>query len=163
MFLMVDDNQESVEAVSWTASEFIARQKSPGWYFALGLVALALAALLYWLTKDAVTGAVVVICALFFGIFAARQPRQLEYGIDRKGVKVGVRQYGFQDFKSFSVINEGSFGAINLMPLKRFSPELTIYYAPEQEQQIVAILSNYLPFEEARPDRIENLMRRIGF
>jgi hypothetical protein len=169
MFLM-DDNKNNPEtpspqtqAVSWTASEFIARQKSAGWYVNLTIAALALAGLLYLLTKDAVSVGAVIVGALFLGIFAARQPRQLEYGIDRHGIKVGAKQYGFQDFKSFSVMSEGSFGAINFMPLKRFSPVLTIYYAPEQEQQIMTILADYLPFEEARPDRIENLMRRIGF
>jgi hypothetical protein len=158
-----DAQAGQAEAVSWTASEFIAHQKSAGWYVNLTIAALALAALLYWLTKDRVSGAAVIVGALFLGIFAARQPRQLEYGIDRNGIKVAAKRYSFQDFKSFSATSEGSFGAINFMPLKRFSPVLTIYYAPEQEQPIMTILANYLPFEEARPDHVENLMRRIRF
>jgi hypothetical protein len=149
--------------VSWTASEFIAHEKSAGWYINLAGAALLLAVLMYLFTRDMVSVVVVVVGAIFLGIFAARKPRQLDYVIDRHGVKIGAKQYGFQDFKSVSMVQESQFSAINLMPLKRFAPILTIYYAPEQEQQILTILADYLPLEEARPDRVETLMRRIRF
>jgi len=161
--ITTDTQTSQTEGVSWTASEFIAHQKSVGWYLNLAIAAVLLSVVLYWLTKDTVTAVVVIVAAIFLGIFAARQPRQLEYSIDRHGVKVGNKRYGFQDFKSFSIVSEGPFSAINLMPLKRFAPVLTIYFAAEQEEEITAMLADYLPFEEARPDTIENLMRRIRF
>lgn len=150
-------------AVTWTASEFIAHEKSALWYVWLFVAAGALAAALYLITRDKVTAMVVIGAAMFLAIYGARKPRQLDYAIDQTGVKVASKQFSFGDFKSFSVVHEGQFGAINFMPLRRFSPELTVYYTLEQEQQILSILANYLPFEEAKTDRIENLMRRIGF
>jgi hypothetical protein len=167
-----DSNKESAEnmpkagsdeSVVWTASEFIAHEKSAGWYINLAVAAVLLAGLTFLVTRDGVSAAVVIVGAVFFAIFAARKPRQLEYGISRYGVSIAAKQYGFQDFKSFSLVQEGAFGAINFMPLKRFAPVLTIYYEPTQEQQILSILAEHLPFEEARPDRVESLMRLIRF
>lgn len=154
---------EDTAEVSWTASEFIAHEKSAGWYINLIIAAVLLAGVVYILTRDLVSPFAVLIGAVFFGIFAARPPRQLTYTLNHRGIQAGPKQYAFDNFKSFSVTQEAPFPAINLMPLKRFAPLLTIYYDPAQEQQILSVLAQYLPFEEAKKDRIESLMHRIRF
>ena len=149
--------------INWTASEFIAHDKTAGWYGTLAGVAVLLAAIIFLLTRDAISSSVVVVGALLFGVYAARQPRQLPYSLSDHGLHVGSRFYPLQQFRSFSVVPEGAFSSIVFMPLKRFAPLTTIYYPPESEDQIVSILSTELPFAEHRHDAIERLMRRIRF
>lgn len=150
-------------SITWTASEFIAHQKTPLWYLSLGVAAAVLAVIVWLLTKDVVSPAVIIIGALLLAIYGARQPRQIQYRLDQKGIHVGSRQYAYQEFRSFSIIPEGAFNSIVLTPLKRFSLLLTIYYAPEDEQKIVALLSERLPMEPRRKDAIDRLMWRIRF
>ena len=150
-------------AVTWTASEFIAHDKSPAWYFGLAVGAAVAAALIYLLTKDVVSVVVIIVAALVFGSYGARQPRQLQYQIDQRDVTIGDKRYGFDEFKSFSVVPEGAFSSIAFMPLKRFSPIITIYFAPEDEKKILDVLSGTLPYEEPRRDVVDSLMRRIRF
>lgn len=150
-------------SISWTASEFIAHSKSSGWYMVLIGAALVIAVLVWLVTKDMVSSAVVVIGALLLAVYGARQPRQLEYRVDQQGLAIGARQHGFHEFRSFSIVPEGAFNGIVLMPLKRFSPLITIYYAPEDEDKIVALLSERLPMEERKKDVIDRLMWRIRF
>lgn len=150
-------------SVSWTASEFIAHEKQPNWYGALiGVVAL-LTAIIYVLTRDVISSLVVIVGGVFFGVYAARQPRQISYIVDERGLKVGQRFYEFSQFRSFSVVPEGAFNSIIFMPHKRFAPYTTIYYAPESEDQIVDILSEELPYTEHNHDFVERLMRHIRF
>ncbi len=52
---------------TWTASEFVAHQKTPGWYGLLALAALVLSGLIYLLTRDIISASVVIVAALFFG------------------------------------------------------------------------------------------------
>ena len=149
--------------VTWTASEFIAHDKSVGWYLGLAIGTIAFSVLIFLVTRDVVSVVVIVVAAIVFGAYGARQPRQLQYAIDQAGVTIGAKRYTYDQFKSFSVVPEGGFSSISFMPLKRLSPITTIYYAPEDENKIMAVLSGCLPYQEPRRDLVDNLMRRIRF
>jgi hypothetical protein len=104
-----------------------------------------------------------VIVTVLFGVFAARKPRTLNYALDDAGIHIGQKFYSYGDFKSFSVLDEGGLNAIWLMPLKRFMPSLTIYYAPNDEDKIMRVLSSFLPFEDRDHDMVDRLMRKVRF
>ena len=155
--------QPEQSGISWTASEFINHEKGVGWYGLLLIGSVLLAALVYLVTHDKVSTSVVVLAALVLAVFAAHKPRTQQYGLSQRGLQVGVRLYGFQDFKTFSIIEEGAIASIVFMPLKRFMPPLTIYVAPDMEERVVNFLSAYLPFEQRRADAFDSLLRRIRF
>ena len=157
------DKADTLQDVTWTASEFIAHDKTAGWYIGLMAVAILLAAAIYLLTSDPVSAAVIIVAALFLAYYGSHKPRQLEYHLDSEGIKVGERHYGYDAFRSFSVVPEGAFSSIVFMPLKRFALPLTLYYAPDDEEKIVSLLVDRLPLEEHRPDAVDSLMRRIRF
>jgi hypothetical protein len=150
-------------SISWTASEFIAHSKSASWYVLLMGVAAVAAAIVWLLTKDTVSAAVVVVGAALLAVYGARQPRQLEYRLDQQALSIGTRTYNYHQFRSFSIVPEGAFNSIVFMPLKRFAPLITIYYAPEDEDKIVSLLADRLPMEERKKDAIDRLMWRIRF
>lgn len=150
-------------SITWTASEYIAHHKSPGWYGALGGIAVVVAAVIWFFTKDIISAAVVIVAAIAFGGYGARQPRQLRYSLDNHGLTIGERRFVYQQFRSFSMVPEGAFASIVFVPLKRFSPLTTIYYDPADEAKIVALLSDRLPHEERQQAMIDRLMWRIRF
>ena len=98
-----------------------------------------------------------------FGAFAARKPQELKYRLDNSALHVGDRSYLYSQFKSFTVIEEGLIHSIMLMPLQRFMPPLSVYYAPEDEDKISEALSSYLPYEDRKQDFIDKLMRKVRF
>lgn len=151
------------EPIEWTASEFIAHDKSGVWYGGLATAAVVLAGIVLLLTHDFISAGVIIFGALLFGVYANRKPRQLPYRLTHHGLDVGQRHYDLHQFRSFSIVPEGVFSSIVLMPLRRFAPLTTIYYAPEDEARIVAVLSQQLPHAEHHPDPVERLMRLIRF
>jgi hypothetical protein len=151
------------ETISWTASEFIAHHKSPGWYLLLTIIAVVLAVIIWFLTRDAISVAVIIVGAAIFGTYAARKPHQVPYQVDEAGIGIGIRHYGYEQLRSFAIVPEGAFSSIVFMPLKRFMPVITIYYAPQDEARIVETLSARLPVERQQGDMIDRLMRRIRF
>jgi hypothetical protein len=153
-----DDN-----SISWTASEYVAHDKSPGWYLALMIGAAGLSVLIYLMTHDFISVGVVLISALLIGSYGSRRPRQLEYRVDQHGIAIGGKNYSYRQFRYFSVVPEGAFSSMVFIPLSRFALPLSIYYAPEDEEKILAVLSDHLPFEPEHRDPIDNLMRRIRF
>ncbi len=160
--------QQSVPAaaeasVTWTASEFIAHHKTPGWFGVLAVGSVIGAVIAWLITKDVITALSIVGAAALLAAYAGRQPRELTYRIDRSGLHVGPRFYRFDDFRSFAVMAEGAFANIAFTPLKRFAPMLTVYFDPNDEAQIVDVLSNYLPLQPRKADPIDRLMWRIRF
>lgn len=154
-------DEPAATEVSWSASEFIAHEKSPLWYLALAGLAIVLVAAVYFLFHDMVAAFAIVFVAIIFGFLAAHKPRVLAYHIGPEGLSIDKKMYSFADFKSFGVVNEGAFSSITFMPMKRFMPSLSIYYPPEEEETIVDALSNYLPFAPVTHDLVDRLMHRI--
>ena len=133
------------------------------WYLVLSLVAVIIAALIYFVTKDIISVGVVILSAFFLGMFAARKPRQLEYQIDPDGINIGDKRYFYDDFRSFGIIPEGPFSSIVFMPHKRFAVPISIYYPPDQEDNIANLIGQQLPIEEHKHDAVDRLMRTIRF
>ena len=123
------------DGISWTASEFIAHAKTGGWYAILGVITLALAGLAYYFA-DIFSAIVVVVVAILFGYMASRKPRELPYMVNEKGVQVDKKLYPYGSFKSFSIIQEEGIESIWFMPLQRFAPGLTIYFAPQGAKKL---------------------------
>ncbi len=151
------------EHIEWTASEYIANPKNAGWFAALIFASLVLAAIVFAITEELVPTAVIVIVGILFGIFAARQPRTLEYRIDNTGLHIGPKFYPYGAFKAFSVANEHAIGYIQLLPLRRFMPPLIIHYPPDDEDRIAEVLASYLPYEEHRHDVVESIAKKFRF
>jgi hypothetical protein len=158
-----DDSRNSTEAISWTASEFIAHQKSVGWYLLLTLIAVGVSAGIYFITEDKITSVIILIVALMFGAVAARKPRVLDYEVSARGVRIGEKIYPYQILKSFSVIQEDAVSSVMLLPLRRFMPSIILYYPPEQEDEVLNALGSYLPLEQRSSDAIDKLMRKVRF
>ena len=154
-----DDDSE----VSWSASEFIAHDKTASWYIILFFSAVIVTAGTFLLTRDYITSGMILVAALLFGIMGARKPRELDYRVSQDGIRMGNKFYSYGVFKSFSVMQEEGIESIWFMPLKRFMPGLSIYFAPNDGQKIVDVLSDYLPFEARELDPVDKLMHRLRF
>ena len=151
-------------AISWTASEFIAHTKTAVWYIVLMFASVAVAGLAYLITRgDKLTTAVMIIAGILFGVMAARKPRELPYAIDSQGLQIGEKKFRYSDFKSFSLVQEEGMESIWILPLQRFSPGLSIYFAPDDRDKIVQILQEYLPVEQRQLDYVDKLMHKIRF
>lgn len=149
--------------ISWTASEYISHQKDSGWYVMLGAGSVIAAIAVYVITQDRISSAMMVVVAVLFGIFAARKPKVLKYQITSHGITIGDKFYSFNEFKSFTVFDEGQISSVSLAPMKRFMPNLSIYYPPEQEEQIVGVVASFIPHEDREPDALDKFMHRVRF
>lgn len=149
--------------VSWTAAEFIEHQKSVGWYGLLVLMAIIISGLDFLLTHDFISTGVVLFGVALLGAYANHKPRVQEYRLSLDGLHIGAKVYGFQDFKDFSVADEGTLASINFTPLRRFQLPLTIYVEPSIEGPVLDYLVNFLPFERRQADSVDSMLRRIKF
>ncbi len=147
------------DLLQWTATDGM-HQQSAGWLAILGIGVVILAALVYLVTRDKVSTGSIVLAVLLFGVYSLRKTQTLQYQMDNDGIAIGQKLYPYAQFRSFSVVEPGD---IVLMPLKRFMPLLTISYAPDMEERVIAMLADRLPMETYKRDAMDALIRKLRF
>lgn len=151
------------DVVTWEASEYIHHQKSAGWFLLLGLGTAGLSAGLYLLIGDIFSIIVLVILAVTTGIFAARPPRTLRYSLSHSGLSVDKKRYPLDEFRSYSLAQEGAILSITFLPTRRFMVPVTVYFSPQDEAKIIEVLAANLPHEARPPDMIDRWSSRLRF
>lgn len=157
------------QAVSWKASEYIHHEKSSSWYFGLVGIAILVGVVLYLLNDDitSVGGItsylVLIVMTAAVMVYANRKPETLQYQLDQEALDIGDRTYLLEDFRSFSILQDGGVVSVQLAPLKRFMPPVSLYYDPQDEEAIINILASVLPHEEAELDFVDRLIRKVRF
>ncbi len=150
-------------SVSWSASEFVAHQKSFLWFALVTLATIILAAIVWILTKDKISTGTLFVVGMVLLFYGSKRPRDRRYQIDSKGIHIDERLISYDDLRSFSLNKRGAFSSVVLVPLKRFGLVVNAYYDPRDEQKIISILSSHIPMEKARKDLLDDLMWKIHF
>lgn len=150
--------------VTWSAVEFIEHKKSFSWFLILGLVFIIIATAVYFIVHSVFPSIMVILIGIAFAVIGGRPPRVLDYVLSSSGIKIGERFISYNEFKSFSIIDENTnLSSISFNPLKRFTFPVTIYFDQINEDKILSLLMQFLPHEEAPNDPIDQLMRKLHF
>ena len=144
--------------VNWEAREHIEYKKGAGWYFGLFIVVAALCTLAFFL-KQWTFFALILVAAIALLTYTLRPPRLLHYSLSDKGLSEGNNLYTFDTFKSFGVMNENNHYSIVLVPKKRFSPKVIVYFPESEGEQIVDMFGMRLPMEPVHQDMLDRLVR----
>ncbi len=158
----LDEDIAPLQEVSWSAPEFEYHPKGAGWYLLTVVIVLAGAGVAV-LTKQWISIGVIAAMAIAIVVYAARKPRELEYHLDATGVTIEQRRLSFAQFESFAVIHHEKWQEIDLDPIRRFMPRITMPIIAQQEDEIVATLAAHLPQVDREPDLIERVTRRLKF
>lgn len=153
---------EDDTVVHWTASEYIVREKNFTWYILLAVIALGFIAIDLFIVHSWTFSALVIVMTIAIIVYSNRPPRMVQYTLSGdRGLYVGEKLYGLHDFKSFGLIQEDDTLSVMLMPVKRFSPGVSVYFPQEVGEKIVDILGARLPMEKLKLDVIDQLVRRL--
>ncbi len=153
-----DDSQ--FEPVNWEASESIHHERDGMWFIGLIIVVTLLIGISVWLQQWTFT-ALIVIMAIALIVYTRRPPRTLRYSLSGNGLHIDQQFHGFNEFRSFGILQEGELFSVMLMPTKRFGQALTIYFSEGEGEKIVDILGAYLPMEDLHSDLMDGLLKRL--
>ena len=160
---MQKSTSKKPSVIEWTASEFLHHQKNPQWLSIAIIVLLVSTGLIYLITDDLISTISVLILGTLLVVVSLRKPRVLHYRLSDEGLTIGNRDYIYNDFLSFAIIREDMTESIMLIPQKRWSPAMFLYFAPEDGQKIFELIGTYLPFEEKEKDAIDKFLHKIRF
>lgn len=147
----------SEKQISWTAKEYISREKKAGWYVGLifvGLLFIALGVVMRWWSFIAL----IAVSVLALIVYSVRPARELKYRLDSTGLHEGAKKYSFTEYRSFGILKDGDFFAIVLNPRKRFSGRVKVYFPESDGEKIVDAFGAHLPMEPVKLDFIDKLI-----
>jgi len=158
----VQDTSASDVVVHWSAKEYIYIEKSGLWFVVFAIVALILIAVDFLFIKSYTFSVLVFVAAIAVIVYSRRPPRIIDYTLSgQQGLYIGDRLYHFSEFKAFGLIRDGEHNSIMLIPTKRFSFGVSVYFSRDVGEQIVDILGARLPMKITKLDLIDKIVRKI--
>lgn len=151
------------EPLSWQASEFVHHEKEGTWFLALLGVTIVLLLIDFFLVRSWTFGALIIVMAVAVVVIARRPPRTITYTLSSHGIRIDDKQFNFQDFRAFGIVQENAFYSIRLVPNKRFMPMVSVFFPTEQGEEIVEVFGRALPMENIERDTIDKLVEKIRF
>lgn len=143
-----------MKAFSWQTLEYVHREKSPDWFWVVGIVsgAVVLTAIIF---ANIIFAILVAVGAFVLCLFAARKPRPIVVEVLERGIRIEHTLYPFKSLRSFSIDEAHHDGPRLVLQSDRpVLPYITIP-APQDSEELEALkslLSSHLeeePFEES--------------
>jgi hypothetical protein len=156
---IVDD---PADFLTWEASEYVHHEKGMAWYVILA-VFMAVLLIVAFIFKLWLSIGVFVAMGAAIAVYAHKPPRVLAYQLDTTGITIDGKLYPYESFRSFGVLSDVEWHAMDLEPAQRFMPRLTVLFGDDDFDDIVAHPERHLPRADRDPDLIERLTRYLRF
>lgn len=149
-------------SISWQALEYFHFDKSSDWYWVLGIVALT-GIVLCILFGNILLAVLILVGAVVGGMFAGKEPRMVTVEISRKGIAVENKMYEFESLESFWIEMEDIHPKIILKSKKTLMTQILIPLGEMPEDEVRAILLEYIPEVKHREPFLHKVLEYLGF
>jgi hypothetical protein len=140
--------------LQWVALEYEEKERTPDWYWALGVIIIA-GAIASIIFDNYFFAVLLLVSGGLMTLFTIKKPEMVPYEINKKGIKIKNRIYLFEKIKSFWVQKNPSEEERELhgnLPDEELFPTLFI----KTERAFMPIIS--IPIREEYADNIRNIM-----
>jgi hypothetical protein len=165
------DTEEHVDAphthrqpLKWKALEYVHAEKTPDWYWALGLIAVAgsIAALLF---NNVLFAVLILFGAFVLALLASRHPEEISFALTQRGIRVNDTLYPYQTLDSFNVdeLSKDHTPKLIVEAKSFFTPTLVIPLIGIDADRVHDFLLDFLPEEEHVEPLSHKIMEWLGF
>lgn len=152
--------------IEWNAFEHSHKEKGSDWFWAVGIIAVAIAVLAIYFHNFLF--ALLILIAAFTSILVAHtKPKQLHFQITRRGIQIDEIMYSYSSLESFWVIDEdvNKHDRIFLKSQKLLMPLIVIPFNSDEidADDIRDYLLDYLDEEELEEPLLQKIMEYLGF
>lgn len=160
--------ERSDEKLIWSALEYEEKDRSPDWFWALGIIIItgSIAAIIF---ENYFFAVLLVLSGVLLGFFAIKKPDTVTYELNQKGLMIRNRLYPYENIKSFWVQIDPQ-GETNLKPILFIHTErvfMPIISVPIDETIALDIhsimLSKNIAEVEMKEHASEKIMEVLGF
>ena len=150
------------QTIEWKTLEHHHEEKHSDWFWAVGIIAVSLAATAIIL-NNFLFAVLILIAAFTLAMHAARPPRTFDAKIDKHGVTVHEYHYPFSSLDAFW-INEHETPPVLYLKSQRFFLSLIIISLEAiNPEDVKRILRKSLPEQELHEPLLQKLAEYLGF
>lgn len=148
--------------ISWHAPEHFYVEKSPDWYWAVGIITLALAVVAF-IFGNAITGIFVLVAAVALVLHASRPPRIIYNEINDRGIISSGTLYPFVSLDSFWIPDDEHPPKMILKSRKTFMPFIVIFIDEVDPEEVRKVMQTYIAETEHHEPLLKHVLESFGF
>lgn len=149
-------------SLKWSAPEYHHYKRSNDWFWAVGIIVISIA-ILAFVFGNGLFGILILLSAGVLIFFVLREPNDIQYEINTRGVVVGNDLHPYLTIESFWT--ETRFGDPKLIikSKKAVMPFIIIPVHEESIDEIANTLRNFLEEKELAEPASHKIMEYLGF
>jgi len=157
------DKESDKILISWTAQEFVKKEKGRAWFITLGIIALAFF-VIGILMKNYIFSIIVALSSFLIFIQALRHPQKIKTEIFEDRVVINdLLKITFKEVRSFWIFEETDFTALCLETKKLTQPKIYLPLGQQSPDKIRQILTEFIPETKQEESLIDLIARKINF
>lgn len=149
------------QKLEWQAQEYEFHKKSPEWFWALGIITLAVA-LAAVVLENFLLAVMAALGGFSLALYGARRPKILAFKVDARGVTAGDKIYDYENIKKFWInYDPPRRKEMFIESKKTFSPLITIELGDADPETVRNYLLRYIKEEKIEEPFIATLARLL--
>ncbi len=150
--------------IEWRAHEYVHVEKTPDWYWALGLIGVA-AAIAAIVMGDVLFAILILLAAFVLAIYANRQPNVVRFAVTQRGVRIDDELYPYNTLDSFAIdeVSPNHTPKLILKPKRIFASLIIIPVEEVDPDDVHDFISDFLLEEEHVEPLSHHVMQWLGF
>lgn len=154
---------KKLEKIEWQAPEYEFQKKNPEWFWALGIITLALF-LATLLLHNFLLGLLVILAGFSLALYAGRRPNIVSFKIDVQGIHINDKMYPYENLKSFWLDYQPPYKKELIVESKKtFMPHLNMMLEETDPVKVRSYLLQFLKEEKIEESLILTIARFLGF
>ncbi len=149
------------EVISWEAPEYFQHEKGWKWYLIAAILIVLL--VIYGIFTNNLTLAIaLVLASAVYMMVHAQAPQHVNVIVSRTGIKVGQREYPYQNIKFFWIIySPHKIKTLNLETNSRYLPDISIQLGDQDPAQLRTFLLMHIREKEGKEENFVDLIMHI--
>ncbi len=148
--------------LTWQAPEYHHYQRSTDWFWAVGIIVISVAVLAF-VFHNALFGILILLSAGILIFFVLREPQDVNYEINTRGIVVGKELHPYLTIEAFWVETRHGEPKIIIKSKKAVMPYIIIPVHEESADDVADVLREFLEEKELTEPASHKVMEYLGF
>jgi hypothetical protein len=147
--------------IRWEAPEYVQHEKGWKWFLVAGIADLGFC-IYAAITQNWTLLIALILLSAFYVWQHGENPRHVEIVVSRAGIKVGEKEYPYQNIKSFWLIYRPPYvKTLNIRSNSKLLPDITIQLGDQEPTGLRTYLCSQIREEEGREETSLDALIRI--
>jgi hypothetical protein len=150
------------DVISWEAPEYLQHEKGWKWYLGAAIV-IALLVIYGMFTNNLTLAIALVLASAVYLMVHAQTPKHVQVIVSKTGIKVGQREYPYQNIKYFWIIYEPhKIKTLNLETNSKYLPDISIQLGEQNPAELRTFLLMHIREREGKEESfVDTILRTL--